>query len=212
VIDALYKHRIDGWFDRLGARVARAGVSADAITWLALGLGAVNALAFLGHRSSLAFGLCLALVGLLDDLDGAVARATRRSTRAGSFLDAWADRYQELFALLAVASVTGYWGVSFLAVTGSHLVSYTHARAAMEGASAAAGRGRLPDLFERFERVALLCLGLVLSPLLPRDLAWGRDLLFWALCLLALMTHLTALQRFRRGMAQLRSAPGEPGS
>ena len=208
MIDALYKHRIDGWWDRLGAHVARVGVSADAVTWLALLLGAANALWFLQHRNSVAFGVGLAFVGLLDNLDGAVARATQRSTRAGSFLDAWADRYQELFALLAVAQVTGYWPICFLAVTGSLLVSYTHARAAMEGAGSAAVRGRLPDLFERFERVALLCLGLVLAPFLPRDLVLGRDLLFWALCLLALMTHVTALQRFRRGLAQLRA--GDP--
>lgn len=205
MIDALYKQRIDGWWDRLGARVARAGVSADAVTWLALGLGALNALAFLQHGSRVAFGVGVALVGLLDDLDGAVARASRRQTRAGSFLDAWADRYQELFALLAVAIATGHWPVCFLAVTGSLLVSYTHARAAMEGAGSAAAPKGLPDLFERFERVALLCLGLVLSPFLPGDLAFGRDLLFWALCLLAFMTHLTALQRFRRGLVRLRA-------
>lgn len=206
MIDALYKQRIDGWWDRLGVRVARAGVSADAVTWLALGLGALNALAFLQHGSRVAFGLGVAAVGLLDDLDGAVARASRRQTRAGSFLDAWADRYQELFALLAVAVATGHWPACFLAVTGSLLVSYTQARAAMEGAGGGpAPAGGLPDLFERFERVALLCLGLVLSPFLPADLALGRDLLFWSLCLLALMTHVTALQRFRRGLARLRA-------
>src|SRR5207247_5879297 len=100
-----------------------------------------------------------------------------------------------------VADGTGYWLVGSLAVTGSLLVSYGHARAAMEGAGGAPP-GRWPDIFERFERVATLCAGLIRSPLLPPRAFFGRDFLYLALWVLAVLSHVTALQRaFRSGHA-----------
>ena len=80
------------------------------------------------------------------------------------------------------------------------------ARAAVEGVTSTVQSG-LPDLFERFERVATLCIGLVVSPLLPASLLLGRDFLFLTLCTLALMTHITAVQRLLRGWRSLRATP-----
>jgi phosphatidylglycerophosphate synthase len=93
-----------------------------------------------------------------------VARVSGRKTKYGSFLDAATDRYKEALSLFVVCWVTGYWVVGFAAVTGSLLVSYHHARASMEGAPPTATG---VDLFERFERVATLVLGLVLTFLPP---------------------------------------------
>ncbi len=208
MIDAIFKNHLDKFWDRFGALVARTGISANAVTLIGLGLGAANALWFVDHRNTILFGLLLALTELLDNVDGAVARATGQTSRAGAYLDATTDRYKELFPLLAVAYVTDHWLVCFLAITGSILVSYTHARAAMEGV-ASPPRG-LPDLFERFERVATLCVGLVVSPLLPANLLLGRDFLFLALCTLAVMAHFTALQRLLRGWRSLRAADPRP--
>lgn len=209
MIDAIYKDHLDKFWDRCGALVARAGISANAVTLIGLLLGAANALWFVDHRNTILFGLLLALTELLDNVDGAVARVTGQSSRAGAYLDATTDRYKELFPLLAIAYVTDDWLVCFLAITGSLLVSYNHARAAMEGATRPTKRG-LPDLFERFERVATLCVGLVASPLLPADLAFGRDFLFLTLCTLAVMTHITAVQRLLRGWRSLQGADPQP--
>ena len=209
MIDAIFKKTLDRYWDRVGLVVARTGISPNAITLIGLGLGAVNALCFLAHLNTVLFGAFLALTELLDNVDGAVARVTGRSSRAGAYLDATTDRYKELIPLLAVAQVTGHWRVCFLAVTGSLLVSYTHARAAMESAPPAASGG-LPDLFERFERVLVLCVGLILTPLFPADLAFGGDFLFLVLCTLALLTHVTALQRLLRGWRSLDAADRSP--
>lgn len=213
MIDAIYKNHLDKFWDRCGALVARTGISANAVTLIGLVLGAANALWFVDHRNTILFGVLLALTELLDNVDGAVARVTGMTSRAGAYLDAATDRYKEVFPLLAVAYVTDHWLVCFLAITGSLLVSYNHARAAMEGVgppSSPPSRSGLPDLFERFERVATLCVGLVASPLLPSNLLFGRDFLFIVLCILALMTHITALQRLWRGWRSLEGgADGE---
>ena len=53
-----------------------------------------------------------------------------------------------------------------------------------------------PDLFERLERTVVLCVGLVLTPFVP--ILGGLPLIDWVLWLLALMTQITAAQRFLR--------------
>ncbi len=62
---------------------------------------------------------------------------------------------------------------------------------------------RLNDLFERFERVAVLCIALVFTGSLPADLLFGQSLLVLVLWLLAVMTHLTTVQRFWRAWRAL---------
>ncbi len=89
MFDAALRRIIDPPLDRIGARLAARGVSADAVTLAGLGFG----LAAAGAAALGAFWLALALIGLsrlADGLDGAVARATRR-TDFGGFLDIAAD-------------------------------------------------------------------------------------------------------------------------
>jgi phosphatidylglycerophosphate synthase len=228
MIDALFKDRMDLFWNRFGRRVARTGLTANHVTVIGLLLCTLNVLVFLWHRNLAVFGIALGLIELLDNLDGAVARVTGQSTRFGSYLDATTDRYKELFIFLALGHVTGYWVVCILATTGSLMVSYSHARAAMEltgleatGEDAKPGVGGAsqerceageaedrgwPDLFERFERILTLSVGLAVSPLVPSPLFLGRDLVFLVLLALAVMTHLTVVQRFRRARTLLAAA------
>jgi CDP-diacylglycerol--glycerol-3-phosphate 3-phosphatidyltransferase len=204
VIDALLGKRKDAFWEACARPLARLGATPDGVTLAAFALSLANSAAFVFHRDTLLYGVLLALTELLDDLDGALARVRGGGTRAGSFLDAASDRYKESASLLAVAWVTGYWGAGFLAVTGSLLVSYNHARAAMEGAPA---RASGTDLAERFERVALLVAGLVLQPFVPERALLGRDALYCALAAIALLSHATAARRLWRGYRTLRGAP-----
>lgn len=89
MLDAAARKLIDPPLDRLGAGLARIGVSADSVTLFALipGAGAVWAL------SQQAYWLALALIlvnRLCDGLDGAVARHTRL-TDFGGYLDIVSD-------------------------------------------------------------------------------------------------------------------------
>jgi phosphatidylglycerophosphate synthase len=136
----------------------------------------------------------MALVGGLDVLDGAVARASGRVTKFGAYLDAICDRYVDAMVVLAAARVTGYWTLSLITLAGTLLVSYAKARAAME---VAVSNLEWPDLMERGERSAMFLGGLLASVLIPWQ-PLGRDLFWWTLLLLAILTHLTVAQRVLR--------------
>ena len=89
MFDAKLRPLIDPPLNAVGARLAKAGVSALTVTFLGLvlGLGAAVAAAF-GE-----YGLALLLIGanrLADGLDGAVARA-RGPTDLGGYFDIVAD-------------------------------------------------------------------------------------------------------------------------
>lgn len=82
MLDGFMRRRIDPTLDRAGRAIAAKGIGADALTLAGLfsGLAAAAAIAGGAELSALAlFGLNR----LLDGLDGAVARASRRSDRGG---------------------------------------------------------------------------------------------------------------------------------
>jgi len=85
MLDGLARRLIDPPLDLAGRGLARAGVSADAVTWAGLGAGlaAAAAIAFGQFWLGLAF---IFLSRLADGLDGAVARATAK-TDLGGYLD-----------------------------------------------------------------------------------------------------------------------------
>jgi phosphatidylglycerophosphate synthase len=85
MLDAAIRRIIDPPLDRLGRRAAALGLRADIVTILGLGLGLACAGAIAFGLDLLA-GLLLALNRFCDGLDGALARATRRTDRGG-FLD-----------------------------------------------------------------------------------------------------------------------------
>lgn len=89
MFDAALRQVIDRPLDRVGARLAAAGVAPNQVTLVgaAVGVAAVAALAFQ------AYGVALALIllnRLMDGLDGAIARA-RGVTDFGGYLDIVAD-------------------------------------------------------------------------------------------------------------------------
>ena len=144
-------------------------------------------------------GLVFLIGSLLDIVDGALARSGGLGTPFGAFLDSTVDRIGEAFMLGAVALVFMRDGnelavaVSFAALAGSFLVSYTRARAEALGLSGKVGIGT------RAERVAVITTGLGLEALLP------FAVLQWAIGLLAATAWFTVVQRILFVRAQLRS-------
>lgn len=185
------------------AMLTRFGATPNRVTLLGLVLVAVSCAAYLLHRSPFWFGISLAIAMSCDALDGALARAQGSVTKFGGYFDAVVDRYEEVAAFLAVAWVTGWWLVCFLAVTGATLTSYNKARLAIE---IPVDNKAWPDLLERPQRMALLVAGLVLDPFVPLPGWLGGRLLFVVLAALALLTHVTAIQRFLRARRNLDAA------
>ncbi|MBF0187598.1 MAG: CDP-alcohol phosphatidyltransferase family protein [Magnetococcales bacterium] len=198
MIDGLYKATLDRFWNRLARGLVILGFSANGVTWTGLALATLVSALYLIHPNPLLYGCALLLVVTFDALDGAVARITNTCTRYGGYLDAVVDRYQEMIFLLAIGLVHGYWPELFLLITGSLLTSYHKARTAIEQPI---NNNAWPDLLERMERMILLGVGLILSqwietPLL--SLGWTRPFLADYLLVLAILTHLTAIQRFLR--------------
>ena len=200
MIDGYFKARIDLFWDRIGHYLVALNLSANNITWAGLFLVLVNCLLYVFHENNFYFGLLLALSFAFDALDGAVARLTKTASKYGGYLDAVIDRYQELAIYLTIAYVNDYWVAGFLAITGSFLVSYNKARTAVE---ISIDNDKWPDLTERFERIILICTGLILDPviLLPDYLKY--DFLFYMILLTGLLAHITAIQRFLRARKML---------
>jgi len=144
-------------------------------------------------------GIVLAISGTFDILDGALARATKRSYPYGAFLDSTFDRYSEGAVYIGVAAYFLGNGDAFmrwevlaclLALAGSFLVSYVRARAQSLGFVCDSG------IFARPERVVVTVAGLVIG--IPM-------VLFAVIVLLAVLTNVTAVQRILEVWGQARA-------
>jgi archaetidylinositol phosphate synthase len=122
--------------------------------------------------------------GLLDALDGALARQYGEATKFGGFFDSLLDRYADSIILCGIilGELTEVsWGLA--ALIGSLLVSYARSRAEAAGLTMEA-----VGLFERAERIVLLAVVSLIS------YVW-LDALSWGVLLLAVLTNLTVIQR-----------------
>jgi phosphatidylinositol phosphate synthase len=173
--------------------LARTRVTPNALTTAGVSLClAASVSVFFEYRNEWLFywlGAVLFVVGsILDILDGALARVGGKATPFGAFLDSTTDRVGEGAMLGAIALVFHRHdlpvalGLTFAAVIGSFLVSYTRSKAETLGLKGDIGIG------SRAERVVVITGGLVLAPIT----IW---LLVGAIALLTATAWLTVLQR-----------------
>ena len=183
--------------------LARTRITPNALTAAGVTLClAASVLVFFEDRNTWLFywaGAVTFVVGsVLDILDGALARVGGKTTPFGAFLDSTTDRVGEGAMLGAIALVFSRHdhpvalGLTFAAVAGSFLVSYTRARAEALGLRGDVGIG------SRAERVVVITGGLVLAPLS----IW---LLVAAISLLTATGWLTVVQRILHVRDQLRA-------
>jgi CDP-diacylglycerol--glycerol-3-phosphate 3-phosphatidyltransferase len=153
-------------------------------------------------------GVFTLLTGLLDTLDGSLARATGQNKKFGAFLDSVLDRYSELMIYLGIwfhfYHTPFYLLLILLILFGSLMVSYTRARA--EGL----GERCLVGVCQRGERIILLGVAGILNPFINLfgvgfASPWARDLaLKGVLVVLAFGANLTAMWRFLHVLNKLR--------
>jgi phosphatidylglycerophosphate synthase len=184
-------------------------VSPNALTFASTIVTAAAAALLAQGRLSLG-GWAYLFAASLDILDGRVARAQGRATRAGAFLDSTLDRVCELavFAGLAVHFRATPALYAALAAAGSSvIVSYARARGEALGVVEEARVGGM----QRAERVVLTAVPCALAPILDALFgAGGGDLVVGsALAVLALVTSVTAVRRVRSIWTVLRGpVPG----
>jgi CDP-diacylglycerol--glycerol-3-phosphate 3-phosphatidyltransferase len=192
-----HKETFDALADPVTRLLLRAHVRANHLTMAGFGVSVLAAHALsTGHlRSGAAL---LALAGLFDFFDGALARAAGQVSPFGAFLDSVVDRYSDLIVLFGalvlyhrLGDLTGA-SLTMLALAGTVMVSYTKARAQSVGVDCQIG------LMERPERLIVLIGGAAFGVLTP------------AMAALAVLANLTALQRIWYTRRAINVPPGEP--
>jgi CDP-diacylglycerol--glycerol-3-phosphate 3-phosphatidyltransferase len=174
------------WFRGIINPIARfvswTGVSPDGVTFVGFLLTIVVALLLSQSHVQWA-GVLLIVAGIFDALDGTLARMLNRVTRFGAFLDSTMDRFSEATIFLGMLIHFQKQGdsteviLTYVAIVGSLMVSYTRARAEGIGISIRGG------FLTRFERAVIMTAGLIFNQL---------TLALW---ILAPLTIFTALQR-----------------
>lgn len=164
-------------------------ISPNALTFLGLVTSTVAAFLFgyaTGENQQRMFiyaGIAMVLAGLLDMVDGRVARATGQESPFGAFFDSVLDRYSDLalfFGLLVYyARAERFFYVVLVAVvmTGTIMVSYTRARAESLIGSCKVG------FLERPERLVLLIIGAFFNLMAP------------VLWVIAVLSNITVIHR-----------------
>lgn len=179
----------------VGAALQKIGVSPDFITAVGVAMSAACAAAIgTGHFFSAA--VLLALTGLPDALDGAVAKAGGTSGPRGAFLDSVSDRVSDglIFAGAAFWFLDGdnprMAMLPIALLISASVVSYMRAKAESLGYDAKGG------LMERAERFIALGIGLLFSSIFTAVL--------W---LMLVLTLATAAFRFVKVWRQASQMP-----
>jgi archaetidylinositol phosphate synthase len=133
-------------------------------------------------------GLSILASGVMDVVDGSVARATNSVSKRGAFLDSNLDRIGEVAVFLGL--LLGRYApatIVLLAVALSLMVSYARAKAdALNVSLAGVGIG------ERSERLLVIVIASFLG------------LLYWGVILVAALAAITFVERVARGAASLK--------
>jgi CDP-diacylglycerol--glycerol-3-phosphate 3-phosphatidyltransferase len=134
-------------------------VSPNAITLASMVLcGITGAAVALGHLPGAVWLYVVA--GVLDVLDGRIARQSNQQTPSGALLDSVSDRWGELFVFAGYLWFlqSSPWLVAVMsAIGGSMMVSYTRARAESLGVALSGG------VMQRAERIALVACGSLIA-------------------------------------------------
>jgi CDP-diacylglycerol---glycerol-3-phosphate 3-phosphatidyltransferase len=170
------------------------GVSPDTVSIASLICAFFAGISFYYSSTSrwlvLLAGILVILNSVFDALDGVIARKSNRATLKGDFLDHVIDRYSDTFIICSIF-FAGYvhWKIGVAAIVGVLLTSYLGTQAQ------ALNLGRYyGGLMGRADRLVVLTLAAFANSVYPASIA-GLCILGWALVLIAITSHITAIQR-----------------
>jgi archaetidylinositol phosphate synthase len=180
-------------FEKVGIGFASLGFGPSFWTWIGLLLSIISAIMFSLHSPAIGVpwytatvlgGIFLIIAGFFDAVDGAVARATKRTSALGAFLDSVIDKVSEIvvFVGILIGSYTNPVLV-LVALSLSLLVSYTRARGESMGVDLK-GKG----IAERAERILILSI-LAFIPF--------QDNISVALWIISILAVITVIERLR---------------
>lgn len=152
-------------------------------------------------ENNLLIGLVLFLIaGLLDKIDGLVARATKKETLLGAFLDGVIDRYVEIFLYLGLFSYISQTKIDFsltdcfwflLLIFGSLMTPFIKAYADHRKLVTDPDKiNKMKGFFSRAVRLGLIYFGMFYGLFYP-------DALMSFVIVVAFFSNLAVLQRIR---------------
>lgn len=182
----------------------RLRISPNGVSLLAFFFACLAAVLLTLYQWVLVYGILVFVAGVLDGVDGEVARQTNRVSLTGGFLDSMLDRVADIVLLLPflwLPTPFPQWGPSWWwvtsAITGALLVSYARSRAQAAGVI-----DTDVGLAARSERMFILVVTSLLAIVYPPALYLG-------LILVAVLSHLTVVYRILYYRRQLQEG-GSP--
>ena len=189
---------VDRWLSSLAARLHRVGVAPDVLSYAALATGLLAAVLFYAGHEWPAFAMVF-VSGILDAVDGRVARMGPGSTPWGGVLDLTFDRIVEAAVLLGIAVPHPQLHVPALVLAATWYVNLCVFLAV--GAASSKEPEKLiaypPGLVERSEALVFAFIVVAGGPSIAAPVAY----------VYAALEAATAAQRFRHGRAALRDSP-----
>jgi archaetidylinositol phosphate synthase len=202
--------RFRSFADRLFEPVVDAaeavGLTANGVSVLAFALSVVAGVLFLlaggafdaGNPLLYLAGAALVGVnGILDAIDGTLARRQGTASPAGDLLDHVLDRYADIVIIAGLAGGVGRYALGLAAVTGVLMTSYLGTQAQAVGLDRVYG-----GLVGRADRLVIVVFVTAVAAFLPGTLG-GLTLVGWLLVFFAVVGHLTAVQRFYHAFGAL---------
>ena len=179
-----FRAKYEAAMQPVGRTLGKLGLSPNAISTLSLLAAMLAAFAY-ASREPMLGALGLLISGVIDMLDGAVARATGAVTKFGAVYDPVLDRYAE-FAVLFGMGIGGLvpWFWVVFGLFGMMIASYTRARAESAGRLESCRVG----IAERQEKIILLVIGSLLQPFFSLAVSVS-------VVVVGILSHITAVQR-----------------
>ena len=193
---------IERWF--VAMRITPNQVTLTALVCCAIAAIAIGT----GHMATA--GWLYVTAGMLDVLDGRIARRMNLSSKAGAFLDSVTDRWGELLVFSGFAWFlrdTVWLMAVMMAAAGSVMVSYARARGESLGIDLAEG------IMQRSERMTLVSIGTLITAWFNADNStahFGIHVIGVALLLTGIGSTATALSRWIKGYQALKALESEP--
>jgi CDP-diacylglycerol--glycerol-3-phosphate 3-phosphatidyltransferase len=191
------RDRLRGLARPIALGLGRLGLTPNALTVIGFA-GTALAAAAAAAQWWLAAGILVIAFGIFDMFDGALARATNRTSEFGAFLDSTLDRTGEnlVYAGIAFGAASAgqapIAGLAALAMAFASVVTYARAMGEVVGLKGDVGVAPRP------ERLVILAIGLALAALpwaSEPGLGNGSTWLAIALGLITALSAVTVLQR-----------------
>lgn len=178
-----------------GSMFAKLGITPTMMTATSLAAAALSAYMYGSHQPIIG-AILVVITGVLDMFDGAIARATGKTSRFGATLDHVADRYAEFLVMIGIISsgyTAWYWGL--MTIFGMIMASFTRAKAESVGGLARCTVG----IAERQEKLLILISASLIEPSVPGLLNYG-------VIVVGILSHITVAQRLHYTYRHTRGA------